>query len=111
MMQEHQPAFTPGETIKTKVMREVREADFGLKGCCLRKVRPKAKIDDEVKSFLSQLFIRGEEQSSAKVQSLLSKLVLGCVVMLSCIRLELFCILGPIHLHMFYCYQSIIICC
>ena len=77
IIQEHQPAFTPGDTIKTKVMREVREADFGLKGCCLRKVRPKAKIDDEVKAFLSQLFIRGEEQSSAKV------LVPSCVILSS----------------------------
>ena len=81
VMTEHQPSYTPGDAIKGKVMRDVREVDFGLKGCCLRKNRPKAKIDDEVKAFLAQLFIRGEEQSSAKVQSLSSKLVLGRVTL------------------------------
>ena len=68
MMTEHQPSFMPGETIKSKVLREVREANYGLQGCCLRTVKPKTKIDPEVKAFLAQLFIRGEENSSAKVQ-------------------------------------------
>ena len=69
MMEEHQPSYTPGNDIKAKVMREVSEADFGLQGCCLRQVRPKIKIDPEVKDFLSKLFIRGEENTSAKGQS------------------------------------------
>ena len=80
-MHEHQPSYTPSDTIKSKVMREVCEADFGLQGCCLRQVKQKTKIDPEVKAFLSQLFIRGEESSSAKVQSCSKKYVLGCVIL------------------------------
>ena len=93
MMTEHEPAFAPGETIKAKVTREVSESNFALRGCCLRQVsaaepahhqipncgikipiyrslqvKPKAKIDGEVKAFLQQLFLRGVENSGAKVE-------------------------------------------
>ena len=54
-MQEHQASYTPGDAIKAKVVKEVRESDFGLKGCCLREVKPRTRIDPEVKAFLSQV--------------------------------------------------------
>ena len=132
VMQEHAPSYTPGDIIKAKVMREVKESVFGLIGCCLRQVKPRTRIDPEVKSFLaqgpyiymtstlgrgegspksrqkkqnqlisvhdeggggskirkfcrhhiimaSQLFIRGEEHSSAKVKSLPKLCVPGWV--------------------------------
>ena len=72
MMDEHQPTTLPIDTLRAKADRAIKSTELGNKGQALPERRTNTRIPPEVKDFLSELFISGEENSSAKVRPLCS---------------------------------------
>ena len=64
------PSSLPLDTLRSKADRSVKSGELGEKGQALPERRANTRIPPEVKGFLSELFVSGEENSSAKVSIL-----------------------------------------